>query len=111
MGYLLKDRIGRIADFARALETVAEGGTVIDPEMVAHLLARKTGSPIDSLTPREREVLGLMAEGLANQVIAQQLVVSDAAIAKYIGNIFAKLGLAPDDGHRRVKAVLAFLKG
>ncbi|AIY00060.1 putative two-component system response regulator, LuxR family [Arthrobacter sp. PAMC 25486] len=110
VGYLLKDRIGRIADFSRALETVAAGGTVIDPEMVAHLLVRKTGSPIASLTPREREVLALMAEGLANQVIAQKLVVSDAAVAKHIGNIFAKLGLAPDDGHRRVKAVLLFLK-
>lgn len=110
VGYLLKDRIGRIADFSRALETVAAGGTVIDPEMVAHLLARNTGSPIASLTPREREVLALMAEGLANQVIALKLVVSDAAVAKHIGNIFVKLGLAPDDGHRRVRAVLTFLK-
>ncbi len=111
VGYLLKDRIGRIADFSRALETVASGGTVIDPEMVAHLIAKKTGSPIASLTPREREVLALMAEGLANQAIAQKLVVGDAAVAKHIGNIFAKLGLVPDDGHRRVKAVLLFLDG
>lgn len=110
VGYLLKDRIGRIADFSRALETVAAGGTVIDPEMVAHLLARNTGSPIASLTPREREVLALMAEGLANQVIALKLVVSDAAVAKHIGNIFVKLGLAPDNRHRRVRAVLTFLK-
>jgi len=109
VGYLLKDRIGRISDFSRAIETVAAGGTVIDPDMVRHLLARKTGSPIDSLTPRERDVLTLMAEGLANQAIADRLVVSTAAVAKHIGSIFAKLELTPDDGHRRVKAVLLYL--
>ena len=108
VGYLLKDRIGRISDFSRALETVAAGGTIIDPEMVRHLLARKTGSPIESLTPRERDVLTLMAEGLANQAIASQLVVSTAAVAKHIGSIFTKLDLTPDDGHRRVKAVLLY---
>lgn len=109
VGYLLKDRIGRISDFSRAIETVAAGGTVIDPDTVRHLLARKTGSPIASLTPRERDVLTLMAEGLANQAIASQLTVSEAAVAKHIGSIFAKLDLTPDDGHRRVKAVLLYL--
>ena len=109
VGYLLKDRIGRISDFSRAIETVASGGTVIDPEMVRHLLARKTGSRIESLTPRERDVLTLMAEGSANQAIASQLVVGEAAVAKHIGSIFAKLDLTPDDGHRRVKAVLLYL--
>ena len=76
--------------------------------MVRHLLARKTGSPIDSLTPREREVLTLMAEGVANQAIASQVVVSAATVAKHIGNIFTKLDLTPDEGHRRVKAVLLY---
>lgn len=109
VGYLLKDRIGRIADFARAIETVASGGTIIDPEMVHHLIAKKTGTKIESLSPREREVLGLMAEGLANRDIATRLVVSEAAVAKHIGNIFNKLNLTEDDGHRRVKAVLAYL--
>ena len=111
VGYLLKDRIGRVADFMQSIEVVARGGVIIDPEMVRHLLgrARETG-PLARLTPREREVLASMAEGRTNAEIAAVLVVSDAAIAKHIGNIFAKLNLAPEDGHRRVLAVLAHLQ-
>jgi DNA-binding NarL/FixJ family response regulator len=94
-----------------SLEVVAAGGTVIDPQIVRSLLDRSS-SPLDTLTPREREVLALMAEGRANPEIARRLVVSDAAVAKHIGNVFAKLGLATDDaGHRRVRAVLAYLRG
>ena len=111
VGYLLKDRIGRVADFMQSIEVVARGRVIIDPEMVRHLLgrARETG-PLARLTPREREVLASMAEGRTNAEIAAVLVVSDAAIAKHIGNIFAKLNLAPADGHRRVLAVLAHLQ-
>jgi DNA-binding NarL/FixJ family response regulator len=111
IGYLLKDRIGRVSDVMTSLEVVAAGGTVIDPQIVRSLLDRSS-SPLDTLTPREREVLALMAEGRANPEIARRLVVSDAAVAKHIGNVFAKLGLAADDaGHRRVRAVLAYLRG
>jgi DNA-binding NarL/FixJ family response regulator len=111
IGYLLKDRIGRVSDVMTSLEVVAAGGTVIDPQIVRSLLDRSS-SPLDALTPREREVLALMAEGRANPEIARRLVVSDAAVAKHIGNVFAKLGLATDDaGHRRVRAVLAYLRG
>ena len=112
VGYLLKDRIGRVQDFLRSLEVVAAGGVVVDPEVVQRMLARgpQTG-PLARLTDRERQVLALMAEGRANTEIAAALVVSDAAVAKHIGNIFAKLDLGPDDGHRRVRAVLAWLRG
>lgn len=115
LGYLLKDRVGRIEDFRHALETVAGGGTVIDPDVVQHLMgsaSRGSSGATDalaSLTPREREILELMARGRSNAEIEQELFVSQATVAKHIGNIFDKLGLPPDAGNRRVRAVLAFL--
>jgi DNA-binding NarL/FixJ family response regulator len=110
VGYLLKDRVGRVAEFIDALERVAAGGTVMDPEVIAQLLTRRAGDPVSTLTPREREVLALMAEGHGNTTIAERLVVTENAVHKHIGNIFAKLGLPPaDSGHRRVLAVLAYL--
>lgn len=110
VGYLLKDRVGRVDAFLDALERVAAGGTALDPEVVTELLTRRRADPLDTLTPREREVLHLMAEGRDNATIAQLLVVSDRAVSKHIGNVFAKLGLeAGDSGHRRVLAVLAYL--
>ncbi|MFF1696768.1 response regulator [Streptomyces sp. NPDC058257] len=110
VGYLLKDRVGRVDAFLDALERVAGGGTALDPEVVTELLTRRRDDPLDSLTPREREVLQLMAEGRDNGTIASALVVSDRAVSKHIGNVFAKLGLPPSDsGHRRVLAVLAYL--
>ncbi|MEW9517301.1 response regulator [Streptomyces tubercidicus] len=112
VGYLLKDRVGRVDAFLDALERVAAGGTTLDPEVVTELLTRRRDDPLDTLTPREREVLHLMAEGRDNATIAQLLVVSDRAVSKHIGNVFAKLGLpAGDSGHRRVLAVLAYLNG
>ncbi|WP_433465038.1 response regulator transcription factor [Spirillospora sp. CA-128828] len=112
IGYLLKDRIGRVAEFVDALRRVAAGGTAMDPEVVAQLLARRNGDPIDDLTPREREVLARMAQGHDNTTIARRLSITENAVHKHIGNIFAKLGLAPSDsGHRRVLAVLAYLNG
>jgi DNA-binding NarL/FixJ family response regulator len=110
--YLLKDRIGDIADFADVLLRVAAGETVIDPDVVRQLLSRQRATdPLARLTPREREVLGLMAEGRANPSIARGLSISDAAVAKHIGNIFMKLDLPPaEDGHRRVLAVLTYLR-
>ena len=112
LGYLLKDRVGDVLDFLDALERVAAGGVVIDPEVVRQLLARGTRDPLDELTAREREVLALMAEGRSNGAIARRLVVTEAAVAKHIGNIFGKLGLEPaEDSHRRVLAVLAYLRG
>jgi DNA-binding NarL/FixJ family response regulator len=112
VGYLLKDRAGDIAEFASVVTRVAAGETVIDPDVVRQLLARQRASdPLDRLTPREREVLGLMAEGHSNAAITRTLAVSDAAVAKHIGNIFAKLDLASgEDGHRRVLAVLTYLR-
>ncbi|QCX76975.1 Oxygen regulatory protein NreC [Streptomyces sp. YIM 121038] len=110
VGYLLKDRVGRVDEFLDALERVAGGGTALDPEVVTELLTRRRSDPLDSLTPREREVLQLMAEGRDNASIAAALVVSDRAVSKHIGNVFLKLGLPPtDSGHRRVLAVLAYL--
>ena len=101
-----------VADFVDALHRVAAGGTVLDPEVVAQLLARRRSGPLDSLTPREREVLALMAEGRSNAGIAQALVVSDGAVEKHISSIFGRLGLAPTDTeHRRVLAVLTWLQG
>ena len=112
VGYLLKERVADVADFVSALHRVAEGGTVLDPEVVAQLLARRRSGPLDSLTPREREVLALMAEGRSNAGIAQALVVSDGAVEKHISSIFGRLGLAPTDTeHRRVLAVLTWLRG
>ncbi|GGV32396.1 response regulator transcription factor [Streptomyces spectabilis] len=110
VGYLLKDRIGRVDEFLDALERVAGGGTALDPEVVTELLTRRRDDPLDSLTPREREVLHLMAEGRDNASIAAALAVTDRAVSKHIGNVFLKLGLPPtDSGHRRVLAVLAYL--
>ncbi|MFL9654646.1 response regulator [Streptomyces sp. PB17] len=110
-GYLLKERIGDVEEFADAVTRVAAGSTVVDPEVVRQLLARHR-DPLDRLTPREREVLALMAEGRSNAAIARRLVVTDAAVAKHIASILQKLDLpptAPDD-HRRVLAVLAYLR-
>ncbi|MFI2202170.1 response regulator [Streptomyces sp. NPDC020192] len=110
IGYLLKDRVSRIAEFTDALHRVAVGGTAMDPEVIAQLLAVR-GDPVDALTPREREVLALMAEGHDNATIAQRLFVTDNAVHKHIGSVFLKLGLsAGDSGHRRVRAVLAYLR-
>ncbi len=111
VGYLLKDRVGRVDEFLDALERVAAGGTALDPEVVSQLLTRRKNSPLDSLTPREREVLELMAAGHDNTTIATTLVVTERAVSKHIGNVFLKLGLPPTDtGHRRVLAVLAYLE-
>ncbi len=111
VGYLLKDRVSRLADLSDALERVASGGTVLDPEVVAQLFARRRRDPLDELTAREREVLGLMAEGRTNVAIARKLVVTGGAVEKHISSIFAKLDLPPsDDDHRRVLAVLTWLK-
>ena len=104
-GYLLKERVSRVADFLNALQTVADGGVVVDPE-VAVKLVRERGSALSSLTPRESEVLELMAQGLANEEIAAKLFLSGA---KHIANVFMKLGLTPDEPNRRVRAVLAYL--
>jgi DNA-binding NarL/FixJ family response regulator len=111
LGYLLKDRIGEVTEFVEALEQVAAGRTVVDPEVVRQLLGRRR-DPVQRLTPREREVLALMAEGRSNIAIARTLVVSEAAVAKHIGSLLMKLDLPPDaDDHRRVRAVLAYLRG
>ena len=113
VGYLLKDRVADVAEFLAAVRRVAGGGTALDPEVVAQLLGRRRrGNPLDALSPREREVLGLMAEGRSNAAIAAQLVVTEGAVEKHISSIFAKLGLpdTPTD-HRRVLAVLTYLRG
>ncbi len=111
VGYLLKDRVSALSDLADALERVASGGTVLDPEVVAQLFARRRRDPLDTLTPRERDVLRLMAEGRTNAAIARGLVVTHGAVEKHISSIFGKLGLPPsDDDHRRVLAVLAWLR-
>ncbi|MDU1224539.1 response regulator transcription factor [Varibaculum cambriense] len=107
-GYLLKERVSRVADFLNALKTVADGGVVVDPE-VAVKLVRERGSALASLTARESEVLGLMAQGLSNEEIAKKLFLSGASVAKHIANVFMKLGLTPDEPNRRVRAVLAYL--
>jgi len=112
VGYLLKDRVAEVADFLDAMQRVATGATVLDPEVVGQLLVRRRrDDPLRSLTPREREVLGLMAEGRSNTAIARKLVVTDGAVEKHVKNIFTKLDLPPDDEqHRRVLAVLAYLQ-
>ena len=112
VGYLLKERVGNVGEFVDGLRRVLDGGTVMDPEVIAQLFSRRsTEDPIRSLTPREFEVLGLVAEGLGNTAIAEAITVSETAVSKHIGNIFAKLGLAPSDsGHRRVLATLAYLR-
>jgi len=112
VGYLLKDRVSDVNEFADAVRRVGEGGSALDPTIVSQLVGRRRrDDPIDQLTPREREVLGLMAEGRSNSGIAEQLVVTERAVEKHVTSIFAKLRLpaAPED-HRRVLAVLAYLR-
>jgi DNA-binding NarL/FixJ family response regulator len=112
LGYLLKDRIADVPAFIEAVRQVAAGGTVLDPKVVAAMVTHhRARSPVDALTPRERDVLALMAEGQANAGIAARLVITERAVGKHINNIFAKLGLPADtDGHRRVLAVLEYLQ-
>ncbi|MFG2103703.1 LuxR C-terminal-related transcriptional regulator [Micromonospora echinaurantiaca] len=113
VGYLLKDRVSNVDQFIDAVRRVAAGGMVMDPDVVSQLLARNTGGQrLAELTAREREVLGLMAEGRSNAAIAGRLFVTEKAISKHINNIFSKLGMPPsDDDNRRVLAVLAYLNG
>jgi DNA-binding NarL/FixJ family response regulator len=113
VGYLLKDRVFNVGQFVDAVRQVAGGGTAMDPEVVAQLLTRRAADrPIASLTARERDVLGLMAEGRSNAAIAARLFVTEKAVSKHTNNIFAKLGLPPsEDDNRRVLAVLAYLGG
>jgi DNA-binding NarL/FixJ family response regulator len=111
VGYLLKERVADVEEFARTLRQVAGGGTVVDPEVVRQLLRRRR-DPLARLSERERQVLGEIAEGHSNTAIARRLYVSEAAVGKHIGNILAKLDLPPDDDvNRRVLAVLAYLRG
>jgi DNA-binding NarL/FixJ family response regulator len=112
VGYLLKDRVTKVADLAEAVRRVASGGSVIDPEVVARLLGRpRAHSPLDELTPREREILGLMAEGRSNQAIAERLSLEVKTVEGHVRAIFSKLGLEPAaEDHRRVLAVLAYLR-
>jgi DNA-binding NarL/FixJ family response regulator len=112
LGYLLKDRVADIDDFADAVERVGAGGSALDPEVVSLLMGRsREDDPLEDLTPREREVLGMMAEGRSNAAIAEQLVVTDRAVEKHVTSIFGKLGLSSSsEDHRRVLAVLRFLE-
>jgi DNA-binding NarL/FixJ family response regulator len=111
VGYLLKDRVSEVGDFVGAVRRVAEGGSALDPAIVTRLVGTRRGEgPVSSLTPREREVLELMAEGRSNQAIAQRLVVTERAVEKHVTSIFGKLGLpATAEDHRRVLAVLVYL--
>jgi DNA-binding NarL/FixJ family response regulator len=111
VGYLLKDRVAKLADLSDALERVVDGGTVLDPEVVSALFAhRRRRDPLSTLSPREREVLGLMAEGRTNTAVGRTLVITQGAVEKHISSIFTKLGLPPSgDDHRRVMAVLTWL--
>lgn len=111
LGYLLKDRVSNIEDFARALSSVAAGGTVIDPDVISHLMTPTAAQDdkLAALTNREREILELMAQGKSNDDIEAELFISSATVAKHVGNIFDKLGLDPEAGNRRVRAVLTFL--
>ncbi|HSV64733.1 MAG TPA: response regulator transcription factor [Mycobacteriales bacterium] len=113
VGYLLKDRVADVEAFVEALRRVGEGGTALDPEVVSQLLARsRRRDPLATLTPRERDVLRLMAEGRSNAGIAAALVVTEGAVEKHVSSIFGKLDLPPaDNDHRRVLAVLRYLKG
>lgn len=112
VGYLLKDRVWDGDRFAEAVRRVAEGGSALDPEVVSHMLGRRrVHEPLEDLTSREHDVLGLMAEGRSNQAIADALTISGRAVEKHVSSIFAKLNLAPaPEDHRRVLAVLAFLR-
>jgi DNA-binding NarL/FixJ family response regulator len=111
VGYLLKDRVMDVTDFTAAVNRVAAGGTALDPDVVSRLVGRRRGTgPLDELTPREREVLELIAEGRSNHAIAAQLVITERAVEKHVTNIFGKLNLpATAEDHRRVLAVLAYL--
>ena len=111
VGYLLKDRVSDVGEFVSAVQRVADGGSALDPAIVTQLVGRRRrDDPISRLTPREREVLELMAEGRSNQAIAERLVVTERAVEKHVTNIFGKLKLtATPEDHRRVLAVLAFL--
>ncbi len=113
VGYLLKDRVSDVRQFIDAVRRVAAGGTALDPEVIAQLLnRRRQDEPLAQLTPREREVLGLMAEGRSNAAIASALYVTEKAVAKHTNNIFSKLGMPPsEEDNRRVLAVLAYLNG
>ncbi|GAA0912980.1 response regulator transcription factor [Virgisporangium aurantiacum] len=111
VGYLLKDRVAQVSDFLDALHRVADGGTALDPEVVEQLLVRQGDDPLERLTPREQDVLRLMAEGRSNNGITEILRVSHSAVEKYVTNIFMKLDLPPTDtDHRRVLAVLKYLR-
>jgi DNA-binding NarL/FixJ family response regulator len=112
VGYLLKDRVADVDRFVEAVQRVAEGGSALDPEVVSHMLGRRRReNPLDELTPREREVLSLMAEGYSNSAVAARLVVTERAVEKHVTNIFSKLGFTSEpDTHRRVLAVLAFVR-
>lgn len=110
VGYLLKDRISRIEDFLAAIEVVASGGVVIDPDVVSHAFSANLGGPLQRLTPREHEVLELMGQGLSNGQIEARLFLSKAAVAKHVSSIFLKLDLPPERENRRVRAVLAWLE-
>ncbi|WP_369182995.1 response regulator [Streptomyces sp. Y1] len=111
VGYLLKDRVGRVEEFLAALERVAGGGVAMDPEVISQLMVRRVrNDPLAALSSREREVLALMAEGHGNGAIGALLFIAETSVNKHIGNIFGKLGLpAADGGHRRVRAVLTYL--
>jgi len=114
VGYLLKDRVSDVGGFVESVRQVAGGGTVMDPEVIAALVASRTrrDDPIERLTPRELDVLALMAEGRSNQAIATRLVIAEKSVGKHTSNIFSKLDLLPDDDdNRRVRAVLAYLRG
>jgi DNA-binding NarL/FixJ family response regulator len=113
VGYLLKDRVSDVRQFVDAVRRVADGGTAMDPEVIAALLARPLrATPLSTLTPREREVLAEMAEGRSNGAIATKLVITEKAVSKHINSIFTKLGLSEaEDAHRRVRAVLTYLNG
>jgi DNA-binding NarL/FixJ family response regulator len=111
VGYLLKDRVADVDAFADAVRRVGQGGSALDPEVVSLMLGRKRDEPLSELTPREREVLGLMAEGLSNHAIAERLVVTERAVEKHVTSIFGKLRLPPTgETHRRVLAVLAYMR-
>jgi DNA-binding NarL/FixJ family response regulator len=111
VGYLLKDRVSDVTEFVDGLRRVAAGGTVLDPQVVSTVMARRREQPLDRLTAREREVLALMAEGRSNAAVAARLGVTEKAVLKHVSSIFAKLDLPIDeDDHRRVRAVLAYLR-